>query len=226
MRFSESLWKELLLLAIVAWSMSAQTPSAETVLRHFESEEAKFVNDAVDAGFPDGSADGMTMLVINQAALVVPLLESRIELELGKNSPSNSLIATASEIIAYAGSEQSLQAASRLIAIDAERFGALVERTLDNAIDFRNSCTVAYRGLAMDDEAVSERIGRWAASRLPTRRMQRLWADAMLDRYGGVPGDRQWAQDAIATRIGVVHVSSLKGSVTEYARRAQELRRR
>jgi hypothetical protein len=39
----------------------------------------------------------MTMLLINRSALVLPLIERRVEVELRSQLPSNSLIDTATE---------------------------------------------------------------------------------------------------------------------------------
>jgi hypothetical protein len=77
--------------------MNAQIPSARAILETSEAEQTKFVNETMDAGFPDNRADQMTMLLINRSALVLPLIERRVEVELRSQLPSNSLIDTATE---------------------------------------------------------------------------------------------------------------------------------
>lgn len=52
---------------------------AKTVLNLSDDEIRKFVETTMDQGFPENGADQMTMLVINKSAVVVPVLEARIE---------------------------------------------------------------------------------------------------------------------------------------------------
>jgi hypothetical protein len=224
MGFSRPLWNTAVLLILLAGPLGAQVPSARHILELSESEQAKFVNETIDAGFPDGSADQMTMLIINRSALVLPLLERRVVVELRSQSPSKDVIATATEMIAYAGNDHAFQTISRLIAIDADRFGPLVERTLDNAMDFRNPFTLAYRRLEIGDEAISRRIAAWADARLATNRMQRLWAEAMVDRYQRVPDGEQWANDPLAVRLNTSLPQQLRESVVGFAKEASARR--
>jgi hypothetical protein len=188
----------------------AQTPAARAILDRPESEQVRFVNQAIEAGLPAERAGGMTMLILNRSALVLPLLERRVEAELRSRTPSKEFIGTATEMIAYAGDEQALRAVSRLMSIDEGRFGVLVGRTLDNASSFRNPFTVAYRGCAIGDDALARRIGLWSESALGSARMQRVFREAMAAEYGHAPGDAEWAGDAIASRIGSALRQELK----------------
>ena len=135
------------------------------------------------------------------------------------------LIGTATEMIAYAGNVDALRAMSLLVAIEEQRFGLLAGRTLDNAISFRNPFAVAYSGLEIGDEALAAKIGEWINSRLTTMRMQRLWAEAMLDRYHQVPDKEQWTKDPLVARIATEHSDSLQEAVTTFAELAQQKRR-
>lgn len=56
------------LLVSLAGLMSAQVPSARTILEISEAEQTKFVTETLAAGFPDDRADQMTMLIINRSA--------------------------------------------------------------------------------------------------------------------------------------------------------------
>jgi len=179
----------------------AQIPQARVITELTEAEQTKFVNETIAAGFPDDRADQMTMLVLNRSALVLPLLEQRVEDELRLQAPSKELIETATEMIAYAGDEQALLEVTKLIAIDGARFGRLVERALDNALDFRNPFMVAYRGLDIGSEATSKRIAEWADTRLGLPKMQRLLAEAMLERYEQIPSEAGWNSDPVVSRL-------------------------
>jgi hypothetical protein len=70
-----------------------------------------------------------------------------------------------------------------------------------------NPYPLAYRGLEIGDPAVSTRILAWAEARLADKTAFRIgqvrqwWAEAMVDRYGGVPTESQWATDPIVSRL-------------------------
>jgi hypothetical protein len=215
------------LLTFLAGFINAQVPSARTILDTSEAEQMKFVNETIAAGFPGDRADQMTMLIINRSAVTLPLIAGKLEEALKSTSTPKSFVDTASEMIAYAGDEQSLRALSKLISFDERRFGWLIGRTLDNAGNWRNPFTVAYRGLEMGDEAVSRYTAAWAEAVLTSERMQRVWADAMLDRYGKVvPSETEWAQDPIASRLKDRASPELRQSVVRFAAEAQSKRQR
>jgi len=200
------------------------TEDAKSVLRLSEAEQREFVNSVLDAGFPDDTGDRFSLLLANRSALVVPILESRVEQEVQRSPRSERLIELASAMIAYAGDEQSLRAISKLMAIDERRFGPLVGRTLDNAGNWRNPFTVGYRGLEMGDESVSRYIAAWAESALASNRMQRAWAEAMLKRYGRVPSDSEWGEDPIASRLTNGASPELRQNILRFVTEAQRKR--
>jgi hypothetical protein len=205
---------------LILGSGTAQIPSARAMLELSEVEQTKFVNETMEAGFPDERADQMTMLIINRSALVLPLIERRIEIELRSQSSSKDLIETAMEMIAYAGDEQAIREVSKLVAIDEARFGRFVARTLHNALNFRNPFTIAYRGVEIEDGRIAQKIGAWADSALLSQRMQRLWAEAMVKRYGRVPSEAEWAKDPLAVRLRTSRHEQLRENVTGFAREA------
>jgi hypothetical protein len=154
------------------------------------------------------------------------LIEATIE-EVLKSAPSNTaFVETASEMIAYAGDETSLREISKLVALDENRFGRLVERTLDNAGNWRNPFNVAYDGLSIGDGAISRRTMLWVESALASNRMRRSWAEALLDRYRKVPGDPEWAADLIASRLGDRASPELRRAVLSMAEDAKRKRER
>jgi hypothetical protein len=215
------------LLVYLVGLVSAQVPSARAILEVSEAEQTKFVNETMDAGFPDDRADQMTMLVINRSVLVLPLIERRVEDELRSQSPSKNLIATGTEMIAYAGDERALREVSKLVHIDDNRFGPLVARTLDNALNFRNPFALAYRGYEFRDTVLARHIAVWSNGALSSTRMQRLFGEAMNARYKRVPGEREWASDPIASRItSSQRREQLKESVLKFASEANTKRER
>ena len=126
----------------------------------------------------------------------------------------------------YAGDEQALRVISKLVALDENRFGRLVGRTLANAGNWRNPFSVIYSGLEIGDEAVSRYVAAWVESALASNTMQRTWAEAMLDRYGRVPGDSEWATDPIVSRLNDRASPELRQSVMRFATDAQTKRKR
>ena len=162
--------------------------------------------------------DALALLVLNKSAVALPILEKEIEEILHSastkelfDSPSadpQKVVNTAAAMIEYAGDEQSLLAASKLMKIDAHRFGGMVYVTLLHAGTLRNPFTVAYRGFEIGDSEVDEKIVDWAGQWLKLGedydhvRAMRSWAEAMLEKYDGVPNGAQWTEDPIASRLG------------------------
>jgi hypothetical protein len=157
----------------------------------------------------------------------------------------------ASLAITEAGDEYALREISKLMRLDERRFGKLVTNTLFASRDYatsHNPFVVAYRAFALGDPALDQRIIAWAEAQLstdpeeraseqeisrrfrtplnppPSDDFKRLWADAMLDRYGGVPTDAQWTADPIASRLSAPLAESLHRDVPRFAREALEKR--
>jgi hypothetical protein len=78
----------------------------------------------------------------------------------------------------------------------------------------------------MGDEAVAQYTTTWVESALASNRMQRTWAEAMLDRYGKVPGESEWATDPIVSRLKERVSPELRQSVMRLAAEAQSKRDR
>jgi hypothetical protein len=199
-------------------------PTARGILQLSETAQIEFVNRTMDLAFPDDRGDQMTMLIINHSSLVLPLIEGKIEDHLRAASSTERFIDIASEMIAYAGDQESLRAISKLITLDESRFVPLVKRTLDNAGNWRNPFNVAYQGLEIGDKAISQFAMAWAEGALSSSRMQRAWAEAMLDRYGRLPGDPEWTNDPIASRLKGGASAELRQNIVRFT--AEEQRKR
>ena len=212
-------------LAFMLLVACAHGQDAKAVLNLSDDEIRQFVETTVDQGFPENRADQMTMLVINKSA-VVPVLETRIEQMLNASAPQQRAVDIASEMIAYAGNEQSLGAISKLSTIDAKRFGKLVGRTLDNAMNYGNPFTVAYRAFDIGDEGIARSVASWCDSALATDRMKRLWAQAIVDRYGKVPSETEWISDPLASRLAKGERERVQGRVNRFASEERDKRRK
>jgi len=201
-----------LFIAAVAFGQDARA-----VLDLNNADIVALVQSVMDQGFPADKSDQMTMLIINRSQVVIPAIETKIEEVINSQSPSTKFVDTASEMIAYAGDEQALRAISKLIAIDAKRFEVLVKRALDNSLNYRNPFTLVYRAFEIGDDRISQQAASWSEAAISTVRMKKLWGLAMLERYGKVPGDGEWAKDPIASRLPVTMRNQLKESVTNFA---------
>ena len=215
-----------LMLQVCVAQTSKDAETIKSILRVSDADQVAFAKSVLEQHFPENEGDKFSLLLVNRSALVVPLIESRIESELGSDSRSERFIDLASAMIAYAGDEHSLRAIRKLIGIDERRFGTFIGRTLDNAGKWGNPFGVAYQALELGDETVARYATAWAEAALLSNRMQRTWAEAMLDRYGKVPGDSEWATDPIASRLKDRASPELRQSVVRFATEAQSKRER
>jgi hypothetical protein len=196
----------------------------EDILQESEAQQVAFAKSVLEQHFPENEGDKFSLLLVNRSALVIPLIESTLEKELGSASRSERFIDLASAMIAYAGDEHSVRAISMLIRIDEKRFGTFIGRTFDNAGKWRNPFGVAYQALELGDGTVAGYTTTWAEAALTSDRMHRVWAEAMLERYGRVPSETEWAQDPIASRLTDRASPELRRSVMRFATDAQSKR--
>jgi hypothetical protein len=197
---------------------------ARAILDLTEAEQISFIEATMEGGFPEDRADEMTMLIINRSAVAVPLIAAKLEQVLNSPFPSKRFIDVASEMVAYAGDEQSLRAISKLIQLDETRFGRLIGRTIDNAGNWRNSFLVAYSAVDLGDPVVARYATEWAGSAMASTRTQRAWAEAMVARYGRVPDESVWATDPIASQLKDRAAPELRQSILRFAAEAQSKR--
>ena len=199
----------------------AQTPphdeEAKNILKVSEVEQIEFVRLVLNQHFPEKEGDRFSFLLINRSELVIPLLESSVENELRRSPRSERFIDLASAMISYAGDEQALRAINQLITIDEKRFVPLVGRTLNSAANWRNPFGVAYLGVDIGGEVMAQQIGLWADAALSSPRVQRLWAEAIIERYGRVPGEFEWSKDPLAIRLKTSRHEQLRENVIGFA---------
>lgn len=235
----------------------AQDEDWRRMLKASEAEQATWVRAYLGRGMPvkDPDSGTMTMLVLNRSAVTLPLIETKIEQVLRSPSPADcftaesvdpgKFVALAAYMIAYAGDQQALREASKLLKLDRKRFGSLVQRTLDEALTRRNAFTVAYRGFELGDATLDQKIAEWAQAELADKRPPlrnygprdpepkpdfeiqqacRLWAEAMVEKYGGVPTERDWSDDPIVRRLEPAQGATLHDPVIRAASVALEKR--
>lgn len=185
-------------------------------------------------------------------AKVEQVLASRAPLECfsDKTVDPQQFVDRVAALIAAAGDIEAMQQIAKLVRIDEGRFGRLIDIVLIDSMDYsksHNPFVVAYGGLALRDPAVDRRILDWVEKRLsvdpeeraraetaargygptppaPAEKMKRFWAEAMLDRYGGIPNESQWARDPIASRLRAPLAASLRQEMPPVAREALQKR--
>ena len=220
------LFSVLLLMHVGLAQNETQNQGARAILRLSEAQQKEFVQRFLDERLPDRDGDKFSILLANRSDLALPILELWVEDELKRRAPDQRLIDIAGAMVAYAGDGEALLAVAKLLKVDETRFGQLVERTLDNAGNWRNPFSVAYDGLSIGDAAISRRTMQWVESALASNRMQHAWAEALLDRYRKVPGDAEWAADPIVSRLSDRASPELRRTVLGIAEDASRKRER
>ena len=220
----------------------SQEPPGRRILQETEADQTKFVMSFLDEGGTSEVGDVIAMLVLNKSALALPLMERKVEEVVRSASPSecfsNKLVdpqAFVNMIVAmitYAGNDEALQMARRLVKIDENRFGRLVGDTLTQSIGWRNPFGLAYRGFELGDPTVDKRIAAWGESQLTNKagttaaQMKRWWAEAAVDKYGAAPTERQWAEDPLASRLSAPLAESIHNEMLRLAVEVIEKRSR
>jgi hypothetical protein len=227
------------LLAFFAQNISLAQDTESLPLRIVKwspSEQVAWLKSYLADGMPGG--DELPMLVLNRSSIVLPVLEQEIEEILRSSAPQQlfsnpsadpqRVVTIACTMIEYAGDEQSLREAGKLMKIDEHRFGGMVNSALSHAN--RNSFIVAYKGFEIGDPQVDKRIVEWADKRLKLPeeydrvRAMRSWAEAMVEKYDGAPTDSQWNVDPIVSRLDPVKKPALRDQMLPLAAEAAKRR--
>ena len=150
---------------------------------------------------------------MNRSATCRPYARNEEWSRARSGSRSERFVELASAMIAYAGDEQSLRAIAKLIG------------TLTKAVSaVGRAHTGKRRELAKSLRCRISEDSNWATKPFPgsiqrgqirigIEPMQRAWAEAMLDKYGKVPGDSEWATDPIVFRLNDRASPELRQSV-------------
>jgi hypothetical protein len=219
-------------------SVRGQETLSSRILQWSEGDQTAWISSYLNEGAHP--SDVLTMLVLNKSSLTLPLIEKKIEEVLRSASPLECFtnkevnpkyfVDITAATIAYAGNEQALQTLSKLIKIDDKRFGDLVRLALLHAQNRRNPFPLAYRGFEIGDPAVDQKIMTWVEEKLADKdqyeivRVKRFWAEAMLDKYKGVPVSSEWASDPIVSRLKSPQAASLRNEMIRFTSEAFERR--
>jgi hypothetical protein len=204
-------------LAVVSLLSSQQRETPTTrLLGNNEAEQVAYLNNFIAEGAP-GDNDSVEALVLSKTSLFVPMIEYKIEEILALRSrerlfrsPSVDpprVVSILAMMIEYTGEAIALEQASKLMRIDEDRFGSMVEHCLGHAYGRGRGFRVAYRGLEIGDPAVDKRIMAWANEGIgimvePNRAIVlRKWAKEVVEEYNGAPDEYQWAKDPIVSRL-------------------------
>jgi hypothetical protein len=238
----------------IAHLMFGQDPKSDLrrLLKANEAEQTAWIEWHLRAGMPPDDTFGM--LILNKSEVALPLIEQKIEEVLRSPSPleyftdksvdPQKFIHSAAGAITEAGNVQSLKEAAKLIKIDEKQFGWMVDRTLIEAWSYRNPFAVAYGGLGIGDPAVDSRVAAWVqvylSDEIPVgtargvvvqpmeefdkKRFRGWWADAMVEKYGAVPTESQWAVDPVVSILGIMRSKILHDDVMRAASEALQKR--
>lgn len=237
----------LLALGCLAQYSRAQTlhgpnPSVQDVASWTDAEIGAWMQTDLDRGLPVELGDSAAVVARWRSATAVPLVEKKVEQVLASRVPAacftqpgvdpKRFLSLATGFIEFAADESAIRAAATLVRIDGLHFSSVVNGVLlnANAGGPRNPFTVAYAGLELGDPVVARRINGWAESlfaseaKFPTSESRQRWAEAMLEKYGVVPGDGIWATDPIAIGLSRKTLESTRSAVTRLAAEVLEKR--
>jgi hypothetical protein len=201
------------------------------LLKASEAEQTSWIDSHLRAGMPP--SDEFIMLILNKSSVTLPRIEQKIEEVLRSPSPSEcfsvgsvdpqEFVHRAALAIVEAGNEEALKQAGKLIRIDDKQFGWMVGRIFLKARSLRNPFVVAYHGFESGDPGIVSRIAPWFESQFDQAesilrqantdvdrvQLKRAWAEAIAEKYGAVPTERQWATDPLASRLKPARIASL-----------------
>jgi hypothetical protein len=188
---------------------------ARLILDLPEQAQLACFNDWLARGMLVPAASAISVLVRARSAIVLPILEKKVEEVLVSKTPLDyftdktvdpkRFVDLGASTIAEANNELALRELSKLMRLDEQRFSRLhvVQRVLFGAQNIGNPYVLAYRGLEIGDPAIDRGIVAWAEELLgdETKRFSNpsdenmrgqrwAWAEALVQRYGGAPDDR------------------------------------
>jgi hypothetical protein len=205
------------------------------ILKWSPADQTAWINMALEKGMPNDMGGALNALAAAKSSLTLPLLEEKIEQVLHSKSPAecftdksvnpDKFVYLASMTIAYVGSQEAMSQVAKLIKLDEKRFGDLLDRTLLETENARaaNPYILAYKSLELGDPQVEKRVYAWVQARLVDkdeyrlRDLRKFWAEAMVDRYGGVPTQGQWATDPFASKVDPSDEPTVRKDVIGYA---------
>src|SRR5262249_27788125 len=140
-----------------------------------------------------------------------------------KNVDPNRFVSAAASLIANQGDYQALEEIGKLLRINEERFEGFVRIALSAALaNQENVFVLIYRGLRQGSATLDARMMGWVESvivedirRQKPGPISRQWAEAAVERYGGVPLVSEWANDPIVSRMKPETVELMRDAMFE-----------
>jgi hypothetical protein len=179
----------------------------------------------LDRDYSHQSADELLTFAIQHSDVAVPELKRRLiaySQQSRKTLVGNAAIHA--DALAYVANALAVDALCDLCARNADLFCPYLERSLDYAEGRLNPFTLAFRAIAKPEAVVQGATIHWADSMIGFPHFRQRLAEAMLERYGKVPGDSEWATDPIASRLKDRASPELRQSVVRLAEDAQRRR--
>jgi hypothetical protein len=202
-----------------------ETPNRNSEQNRVEREIKTNLTLALDRDYGNQPADDLLMLAIQHSDVAVPELKRRLS---AYNQQSRKKLegnpAVHADALAYVANTSAVDALSDLCNENPRLFCPYLERTLDYAEGRSNPFTLAYRAAARRETIVQGAAAHWVNSRIGFAHFQQRLGEAMLDRYGRVPGDLEWATDPIASRLKDQGSSQLRSNILRFATQAQNKR--
>lgn len=220
----------LMVTATLSPSGAQERPTDKPRAIPSDAEDALFrirLAEALDRDYSKQTADELQMLSIQRSDVAVPELQRRLSVfsHQGQETlPRNAAIHA--DALAYVANGLAVDALCDLCAENSDLFCPYLERSLDYAEGRLNPFTLAYRVMAKPEAVVQEAAIHWANSMIGFPHFRQRLAEAMLDRYGKVPGDSEWAMDPIVSRLKERASPELRQSVMRFAAEVQSKRER
>ncbi len=197
-------------------AQQAQPPDAKT------AEEIAAIHqeiiEALDQHLFDEERDKLYILALAHSKILVPEAVQRIQAALNEPSTDRKLIARLADIIAYAADETAADALSHLCAQDEKLFGYFVERLLNYAGGSRNPYTLAYYVLETGGSEVVPHVMRWVLDGASLPSYHRVWAQALFERYQGIPSESELQRDAVISRLSAGLPSGVRSELVLVAK--------
>jgi hypothetical protein len=177
-----------------------QTNGGES--QQVESDVRTRLSIVLDRDYSHQPADELLTFAIQHSDVAVPELKRRL---IAYSQQSRKALAgnaaLHADALAYVANVLAVDALCDLCVGNADLFCPYLERSLDYAEGRLNPFTLAYLTIAKPEAAVQAATIHWADSMIGSPHFRQRFAEAMLDRYGKVPGDSEWAADPIASRL-------------------------
>jgi hypothetical protein len=204
-----------------------ETPNRDAEQSRVQAEIKAKVTTALERDYWNQPTDELLMLAIQHSEVAVPELKRWLRAynqKAPKKLEGNPAIHA--DALAYVANALAVDALSDLCIENPSLFCPYLQRTFDYAEGRMNPFTLAYLVIARPETVVQETAIRWANSMIGFAHFQQRLGEAILDKYGKVPSDSEWATDPLSSRLKSEVSSELRQRVLHYAAEAERKRER